>query len=436
MVSGRTFTIVSMKLTVGCLAFCALLGAEVHTLTLRQTLDLAQKQNAEVLIARIDEQRAAANVQEVRDPFTPKIVVGSGLAYSSGFPMSIEGSAPSIVQANAIQSIYNRPLSFQVAAAKEDARGATIDTAIRRDDVLQRVAMMHIAAARAARIADLIGQQLSSFEKIADAVRARVSEGRELPIEGRAAELRLVQARQRFRALQAETDQAESTLAIALGYSPGDRVRAVPDDEPRLEMPESETAAIEEALSNSKQLRRIESAMQARQLQAQGARSSRWPQIDLVAQYAMMAKYNNYEQFFRQFQRHNGQLGISFQVPLIARNEAKAQAAKADLDLTRLRIQMNATRDRISVDARRAWQDLSLATSAADVAKMDLDVTRERLGVALAQFEEGRATIRQVEELRSAEMEKWLAFYDSRSAVDRARIELLRNTGTITAMLR
>jgi hypothetical protein len=67
---------------------------------------------------------------------------------------------------------------------------------------------------------------------------------------------------------------------------------------------------------------------------------------------------------------------------------------------------------------------------------MDLDVTRERLGVALAQFEEGRATLRQVEELRSSEMEKWLAFYDARAAVERARLELLRSTGTITAMLK
>jgi hypothetical protein len=67
---------------------------------------------------------------------------------------------------------------------------------------------------------------------------------------------------------------------------------------------------------------------------------------------------------------------------------------------------------------------------------MDLDVTRERLGVALAQFEEGRATMRQVEELRSAEMEKWLAFYDAQAALERARLELLRATGTIAAMLR
>jgi outer membrane protein len=263
-----------------------------------------------------------------------------------------------------------------------------------------------------------------------------VQEGRELPIESRAAELRLLQARQRVQALQAETDQAESALAVALGFPAGDRVQAPPeDDQPRVPVPDTEASAIEEALTNSKQLRRIESSMQARRLQAQGARSSRWPQMDLVAQYALMAKFNQYEDFFRKFQRHNGQLGMSFQLPLFAGNAAKAQAATAELEIARLQLELNATRDRISLDTRRSWQDLAVATSAREVARMDLDVTRERLGVALAQFEEGRATIRQVEELRSAEMEKWLAYYDAQAAVDRARLELLRTTGTIAAML-
>jgi outer membrane protein TolC len=426
-----------MKLAVVLFAGALAVFGEVHTLTLRQALELAQKQNPDILIARIDEQRAAEAAKEARDPFTPRLFVGSGLAYTSGFPMSIEGSAPSVVQARAIQTIYNRPLSFQAAAARENARGATIDAAARRDEVLHRVATMYVAAERAGRVADLVGQQIASFGKIADAVRARVEEGRELPIEARAAELRLVQARQRFQALQAETDQAESNLALALGFPAPDRVRAVFSEEPRaVELPESEATAVEEALSNSKQLRRIESAIQAKQLQAQSARSARWPQADLVAQYGLMAKFNQYEEFFRRFQRHNGQLGISFQLPLLAGTAAKSQAAAADLDISRLRLELNATRDRLSVDARRSWQDVAVATSARDVARMDLDVTRERLGVALAQFEEGRATIRQVEELRSAEMEKWLAFYDAQAALERARLELLRATGTIAAMLR
>ena len=66
--------------------------AEVRTVTLAQVLDLAMTQSAEAALARLDERRAAAAVQAARDPFFPKIFAGSGPAYSSGFPLSIDGS--------------------------------------------------------------------------------------------------------------------------------------------------------------------------------------------------------------------------------------------------------------------------------------------------------------------------------------------------------
>ena len=79
--------------------FCAVAGlAEVRTVTLGQALQLAMKQNPEVILAKLDERRAMGATKASKDPFYPKIYAGSGLAYSSGFPMSIEGSAPSIVE--------------------------------------------------------------------------------------------------------------------------------------------------------------------------------------------------------------------------------------------------------------------------------------------------------------------------------------------------
>ena len=77
-------------------------------MTLREAVRRAVAQNPDVTLARLDEENARHGVQVAKDPFSPRIVVGSGLAYSNGFPMSIEGSAPSIVQARASQFIFNR----------------------------------------------------------------------------------------------------------------------------------------------------------------------------------------------------------------------------------------------------------------------------------------------------------------------------------------
>ena len=57
-----------------------------------------------------------------------------------------------------------------------------------------------------------------------------------------------------------------------------------------------------EALANNKEVQRLESAMQARGLEARAARSEWLPQIDLIAQYGLFAKFNNYEDYFRTFQ--------------------------------------------------------------------------------------------------------------------------------------
>src|SRR5271157_4480891 len=116
----------------------AVLHAEIHSLTLRQAVETALKQNPEIAMARLDEIKAHAAARAARDPFLPRITVGSGLAYSNGFPMSIEGSAPSIVQGRATQDLFNRPQSFAVAQAKEDARGAALGVAGKRDEVAYR----------------------------------------------------------------------------------------------------------------------------------------------------------------------------------------------------------------------------------------------------------------------------------------------------------
>ena len=103
------------KLAPLLIALTTLVHAEVHPMTLRQAVETALKQNPDITLARLDEVKARQGVLLAKDPFTPHLVIGSGLAYSNGFPMSIQGSAPSIVQANIVQDIFNRQQSLAVA---------------------------------------------------------------------------------------------------------------------------------------------------------------------------------------------------------------------------------------------------------------------------------------------------------------------------------
>ena len=75
-------------------AIAPLAHAETYNVTLKDAIDRALAQNPDAIMARMDQVKSEQAVRIARDPFTPRIGVGSGLAYSNGFPLSIEGSAP------------------------------------------------------------------------------------------------------------------------------------------------------------------------------------------------------------------------------------------------------------------------------------------------------------------------------------------------------
>ena len=417
------------------LAACAT-GAQVRTVTLKQAVDLAMQQNPEIALARLDERKADAAIQVARDPFVPKIGAGSGLAYSSGIPMSIEGSTPSIVQAQASQSIFNRRQTHMVAAARENARGVAIDTSTKRDEVVLRTALAYLDAERCARMAETVHKQVESLERIVQTVTLRVTDGRELPVEAKRANLDLARSRQRLQALEADREYAEDLLAALVGLDDGERVRVVVEDRASAPLATSEEACAEAALKASNEVRRLESALTAKGFEVRAQKAAKLPTVDLVAQYALLGKFNNYDQFFSKFQRHNGQIGVSFVVPLFAGPAADAQAFQAASDVARLRLELESARNRIAIEARHSLQQVKQAESAREVARLDLDVVREQLSVLLAQMEEGRVSLRRVEEARLAEDGKWLAFIESNYAVETARFRLLHQTGELLAALK
>jgi outer membrane protein TolC len=420
----------------GVLLFAGIAAGEVHTLTLKEAIDLAMRQNPDLVLARLDEQRATLAVQIARDPFYPKLFVGSGLAYTSGFPMSIEGSGPSIIQARAVQTLFDRQLKYQVAQARENARGAGIEAAGRREEVALRTGLLFLDVERAGRSAEMSRKQVDALEAIAQTIRARVAEGRELEIASRRAVLNIAKARQRAETLEAERNQAEGSLAMALGLAEGDRIRAAGETRIATDLPANEEAAVGSALADNREIRRLESAVLAKSHEIRAHQSARWPRMDLVAQYALFGKFNNYEDFFQRFERHNGQLGVSFQLPILPGQAAQARASQAEADVVRLRQEIGTARQRIALDVRRAFQDLKKVETGREVARLDLEVAREELSILLAQMEEGRASLRQVEEARFQETEKWIAFFDSQYAVERARLALIRQTGSVVAALK
>ncbi len=410
-------------------------AAEIHHLTLEEAVELALRQNPDLMMARLDEQTARHQIRVARDPFIPKVFVGSGLAYNSGFPMSIEGAAPSVVQARAVASILNRPQRHRLAQTRELARSAEIATESKRNEIALRTVELYLEAARAASQARLARLQVETLERVAGVMRVRASAGRELPVALKRAELDVVRARRRAESFEANLADAEANLALLLGFGPEDRVRAASEERARPDLPDSEGTAVRMALEKNTEIRRLESRLLAKGYEVKAEKAAGLPRVRLVAQYGLFSKFNNYEDFFRRFERHNAQFGVAFELPLYTGSAARARAAQAELEVTRLRAELEATRNRLVLDARQAFHEVQQAESALELSRLDLEVARDDLGVLLARMEEGRASIKDVEAARYFENEKWIAYYDALHAVELARYRLLHETGRLVAAL-
>jgi outer membrane protein TolC len=410
--------------------------AEIHVMTLKQVVATAVEQNPDVVLARLDRQKARAEIVIAHDPFVPKIFAGSGAAWTYGFPSSIDGNAPSLLQAKTQMSIFDRPQSYVVAQANEAARGADVDIGIKQDEAAYRVASLFLDAEQAARSLAAAQREADNLARVKELVDARVNEGRELPIESKKANVNVLRTRLRTDALASELFNAETALAAALGFGAEDRVRASTEERAALEAPVSEDGSIEKALMDSRELRKLESNLQIKTLEIKSFQAQRLPKINLVAQYSLLAKYNNYQSYFQKFSRNNVELGASFEIPVLAGRAHGAYAEQSEADAAKLRVEVSRTRNRITTDLRRAYQDLRRADSSREVARADLDLAREQLSIDLAQYDEGRTPMAKVEASRATEDEKWMAYYDAQHTAELARLNVLRQTGTLVATLK
>jgi outer membrane protein TolC len=303
------------------------------------------------------------------------------------------------------------------------------------DDVAYQTAALFLDAQQLARSVQSLRLEVESLERVSEAVKVRVEEGRELPLENKRVAVDLARARQRAAGLSSDLEYAEASLAVVLGYAAGDRVEPREEEGKAPEIPESEQAARDLALKNSREIRRLESELEAKGFEVREYQSYRLPIIDLVAQYSLFAK-STYQSFFTHIQRNNGQLGVSITIPIMGGSAVKGQLSQAQADVLELRAQVNQTRNRIELETQRNYQELEKSQAAREVARLDLDYAREQVSVLLAQLGEGRIPRQKVDDARLNEQEKWIAFYDADHAVEKARLNLLRGTGTLIASLR
>src|SRR5208337_2091671 len=87
-------------------------------LPLERAIRLALAHSTSSAIANADVQKAFASYRELRNNYLPQLFAGSGIGYTYGYPLSIEGSAPALANVVAQSTVFNPAQRQFMNAAK------------------------------------------------------------------------------------------------------------------------------------------------------------------------------------------------------------------------------------------------------------------------------------------------------------------------------
>jgi outer membrane protein len=404
---------------------------DAEKLTLRQAVTMALQNSRELALARV-QYTVAKNAAGVdRAEFRPNLYTGSGAAYTNGFPATPSGQAPAVFSMSYTQSVFNLPLRGQLKAAEDRAESQRLEMERVRGDVIVRTASSYLELAKVRHSLELLRSQEASAEKILGVTQDRAAAGRELPIEITRGELTLARVRERVIRLEGRDEILSQQIRNFTGIADGHAVE-VETEEPSFASDQQESELTAMALKNSPLIKEAESERTARQHILKGEKGGYWPTVSAVGQYQVLAKFNNYNQFFapNSFQRNNVTVGVDVHVPIYSA-KTSANVALARSRLNEAELALGNRRQEVSLDAQQKARSVRELDASREVARLDLKLAQESLQLMQAKFNEGRATLRDIEQARLDESDKWVAFLDADFARQQGQLTLLQATGQL-----
>jgi outer membrane protein TolC len=404
-----------------------------RTLTLKEAVTLAVANSRDLALARLQYGLVQREAGVAKSAFRPNFYTGTGIAYTSGFPLMSGGGVPAIFSLSYDQQIFNPPLKGDQRAAEQRADEQRLSMEGVRDAVMVHAALEYLELAKVRHAEELLHSERQSASRILDATRQRADAGRELPIEVTRAQLTTARIEQRIAQLEDREDALSGELRDMMGL-PADQPIEVSTEE----IPSAATAEakdlVSEAMANNIELRQAETEVRAREEKLKGERGGYWPTIALVGQYNVLSNTNNYTEFFNKFQRNNVIFGLEVRVPIFASRTTSAIAfARADLNAANLSLAKK--RSELSLDVRRMARQVREADLAGEVARLELQLSQENLRILQAQVDQGRGSLKDLEAEHLNENDKWLAYLDANYARQQAQLELLRTTGQLAKVL-
>ncbi|MFY9661100.1 MAG: TolC family protein [Terriglobales bacterium] len=404
---------------------------QAEPLPLDRAIRLALAHSTGSAIANADVQRAFASYRELRNNFVPQLVAGSGLGWTYGYPLSIQGSPPSLLDVVAQSSIFNPAQRQFLGAAKIDWQAAQFQDKDQRNAVIQDVALTYAELAKwEARLARLQDYEAEA-RKLEQAVTARLQEGVDSAVDLNKAKLGAARVRLHQAEARGSADVLRRHLSTLTGL-PVSSIELAPETIPALPSVAPQEDLSEKAVASSTALKFAEQHSLAESMRAAGEHRSLLPTIDFSAQYARFSTFNHYAEYLPKgtFQPDNATIGLALRIPLFnASQRARSDAAAAEA--LKAKKQAEATRNQVAEETLKLQRAAEQLAAAREVAELEYQLAQSGLEAAQTRVDAKTGTLHELADARVQAAERFLLFQDADFEYQRVRMNLLRATGDL-----
>lgn len=402
-------------------------------LPLKRAVELALAHSTTTAAANADEQRVFASYREARNQYIPQLVVGSGLGKSWGFPLSLEGSAPSILNVNSQSTLFNPATRDLVRAAKTEWNAATAQTKDQRNQVIQDTVLSYAELAKWEKLVAYLQEEHANALKTEQLVDERIKEGVDNPLMQNKAHLGTARLRLRLAEAQGAIDVIRNRLSHLTGLT-ATSIETDPDSMPALPEVKQEDDLAGQAVRSSPAVRAAENRAEAESFRARGEHRAMLPSADFAAQYGLLARYNNYDQFFKTFQRNNATIGVVLRFPFLNPSQ-HARAEAADATALKAKRDAEAAKNQVSEETLRLQRSVEQMVAAQEVADLEYRVAQSDLQSLQVRLDAGTVGWHDVQDAREQSSERYNSLQDANFQLERARITLLRATGELESWI-
>src|SRR4029077_13110610 len=404
---------------------------QAQPLPLERAIRLALAHSTASAIATADVQRAFASYRELRNNYLPTIFVGSGLGWSYGYPLSIEGSAPALANAVAQSTVFNPAQRQFLQAAKIEWHASEFQDKDQRNAVIQDVALTYAELAKWEARLQRLEQDEAQAQQMEQAVAERLREGVDSALDLNKAKLTAARVRLHRAEARGSADVLRRHLSTLTGL-PVSSIELAPETIPALPPVASEEDLSERAIASSLAVHLAAQHSLAEAMRASGEHRPLYPSIDFSAQYARFSTFNNYTKYFppHTFQVDNATIGIALKIPLFnASQRARADAAGAQA--LKAKKQAEAARNQVAEETLKLQRAAEQLEAAREVAQLEYQLAQSGLEAAQTRVDAKTGTLHELADARVQAAERYLLFQDADFEYQRIRMNLLRATGDL-----